>query len=145
MKMTIVLIGAALAASMPAQAKTIEVKMLNNSKDGIMAFEPGYVKADPGDTVKFIPTDQSHSSSSALVPPGATAWIGKMSKPVSVVLKKEGIYLFKCDPHMPMAMVGVVQVGKPTNIEAAKAEAKKMSAGFAMNKDRLDKYLSQVK
>lgn len=145
MKVTVFLLGAMLSAGSPAHAKTVEVKMLNSSKDGIMAFEPGYVKADPGDSIKFIPTDSAHSSSSAFLPAGATPWVGKINKPVTVTLKKEGVYIFKCDPHMPMAMVGVVQVGKPTNLDAAQAEAKKMAAGFAMNKDRLDKYLAKVK
>lgn len=145
MKNRLVITLAILALPIAAQAKTIEVKMVNNSKSGIMAFEPGYVKAEPGDTIKFIPTDLSHSSSSALIPAGASPWVGKLNKPVSVTLKKDGVYIFKCDPHLPMAMVGVVQVGKPVNLDAAKAEAKTMAAKFAMNKDRLEKYLAQVK
>lgn len=145
MKKRLILTLAFLALPAAVEAKTIEVKMLNNSKSGIMVFEPGYVKADPGDTIKFIPTDLSHSSSSALIPTGASPWVGKLNKPVSVTLKKDGVYIFKCDPHVPMAMVGVVQVGKPVNLDAAKAEAKTMAAKFAMNKDRLEKYLAQVK
>jgi pseudoazurin len=144
MKLTVVLMALMFAGN-GAFAKTIEVKMVNKSKDGIMAFEPGFVKADPGDTIKFIPTDQAHSSSSALVPAGAKAWVGKMNQAVTVTLNKDGVYIFKCDPHVPMAMVGVVQVGKATNLDAAKAEAKKMAATFAMNKDRLEKYIAQVK
>src|SRR5690606_11195676 len=104
--------GLAFFAGLAAEAKTIEIKMVNSSKDGIMAFQPGFTQASPGDTVKFIPTDQAHSSASALVPAGASKWVGKMNKPVTVTLKKEGVYIFKCDPHLPMAMVGVIQVGK---------------------------------
>jgi pseudoazurin len=110
-----------------------------------MTFEPGFVKADPGDTIKFIPTDASHSSTSAFVPPGAKSWQGKMSKEVSVTLKKEGVYLYKCEPHLSMAMVGVVQVGKAANLAEAKAEAGKIAASFMMNKDRLEKFMAQVK
>ena len=44
-----------------------------------------------------------------------------------------------------MGMAGVIQVGKPTNLDAAKAEADKLSKSFVMNKDRLSKALAQVK
>lgn len=138
-------LAALLAVSLSAEAKTLEIKMVNNGKSGIMAFEPAYLKAEPGDTVKFVPTDASHNSTSVLVPAGAKGWQGKTSKEVSVTLKKEGVYLFKCDPHVSMAMVGVVQVGKPTNLDAAKTEATKLAAGFMMNKDRLQKIMDQVK
>ena len=39
-----------------------QVKMLNNGKDGTMVFEPGFLKAEKGDTVKFIKTDASHNA-----------------------------------------------------------------------------------
>lgn len=128
-----------------ADAKTVEVKMLNSGREGSMVFEPAFVKIDAGDTVKFIPTDKSHNSTSAYVPPGAKPWVGKPDQTVSVKLTKEGIYIYKCDPHSVMAMVGVVQVGKPVNLTDAQTEAGKISAAFAMNKDRLTKYLGQAK
>lgn len=127
-----------------ANAKTVEIKMLNSGKDGAMVFEPAFVKVDVGDTVKFVPTDKSHNSSSALVPPGAKPWVGKPDQPVSVKLTKEGLYIYKCDPHSVMAMVGVVQVGKPANLTEARAEGDKIAAAFVMNKDRLKKYLDQA-
>ena len=143
--MKIIAFLVAISASLTAHAKNVDVQMKNNGTDGIMTFEPGYVRLQPGDTVTFIPTDKSHSSSSAFVPGGAQAWTGKMDQKVTVKFDKEGIYIYKCDPHLPMAMAGVVQVGKPVNLDAAKAEAEKMSKNFAMNKDRLAKYLAQAK
>jgi hypothetical protein len=44
-----------------------------------------------------------------------------------------------------MAMVGVIQVGNPTNLADAKKGAADLAKAFVMNKDRLDKYLAQVK
>jgi hypothetical protein len=44
-----------------------------------------------------------------------------------------------------MAMVGVIQVGNPANLEDAKKESEKLSKTFVMNKDRLAKALEQVK
>ena len=122
-----------------------QIKMLNNGKDGTMVFEPGFLKASKGDTVKFIKTDPSHNAASFLVPKGATPWKGKMDEEVTVKLDTEGVYLYQCDPHKVMAMVGVIQVGKPVNMDDAKNEAATISKSFMMSKDRLTKYLDQVK
>ena len=45
-----------------------QIKMVNSGKDGMMAFEPGFIQAAKGDTVKFIRTDASHNSSSFFTP-----------------------------------------------------------------------------
>lgn len=58
----------AIVVATEAEAKTIEVKMLNAGKEGPMVFEPGFVKAEKGDTLKFVPTDKSHNSQSLVVP-----------------------------------------------------------------------------
>lgn len=44
-----------------------------------------------------------------------------------------------------MAMVGVIQAGNATNLDAVKAASTSLSATFVMNKDRLNNYLAQVK
>lgn len=122
-----------------------EVKMLNSGKDGSMAFEPGFLKVSAGDTVKFVPTDASHNASSTVTPEGGVTWKGAIGKEVTVKMDKEGVYVYVCDPHSIMAMVGVIQVGKAVNLEAATKAAKGLSAKFVMSKDRLDKYMAQVK
>lgn len=137
---TLLLLGA-----LGSNAATIEIKMKNNGADGVMTFEPGFIKAQPGDTIVFVPTDRAHNSTAILVPAGAKEWKGKMDEKLSVKLEKEGIYMFKCDPHVPMGMVGVIQVGKPGNLAAAKEKADALSKTFAMNKDRLTKYLGLVR
>ncbi|MCY7371452.1 MAG: pseudoazurin [Polaromonas sp.] len=103
------------------------------------------MKAAKGDTLKFIKTDPSHNSSSFFVPKGATAWKGKPDEEIVVKLDAEGIYMYQCDPHKPMAMVGVVQVGKPVNLDDAKKEAAAYVGTLAMNKDRLTRYVDQAK
>lgn len=122
-----------------------QIKMLNSGKDGIMVFEPAFIQAVKGDTVKFIKTDPSHNSSSFFTPKGASAWKGKMDEEIVVKLDVEGVYMYQCDPHKLMAMVGVIQVGKPVNLEDAKKEAATYSKTLAMNKDRLTKYVDLVK
>lgn len=139
------LIGA-LALSHTAHAAEHVVKMLNTGKDGTMVFEPSFVKAAVGDTVVFTPTEKAaHNSASLLLPAGAKPWKGAPDTEVKVKLEKEGVYLYACEPHKVMGMVGVIQAGKPVNLADAKAAAAKEQAAFAMGKDRFDKALAQAK
>jgi len=129
-----------------ATAADIEVKMLDKSETGgMLAFEPSFVKANVNDTIVFIPTDKGHNSSSLLVPAKAETWKGSYDKELRVKLEKEGVYLYVCDSHKPMGMVGVVQVGKAVNLEDAKGKAAEESAKMIMNKDRFTKALEHVK
>jgi len=129
-----------------ASAADIEVKMLDNSPtDGIFTFEPAFVKANVNDTIVFIPSNPAHNSSSLLTPPNAQAWKGPYNKEYRVKLEKEGVYLYVCDAHRKMGMVGVVQVGKADNLEDARKKATEESATMAMNKDRFAKALEKVK
>lgn len=125
-----------------AMAAEHEVKMLNKGADGNFVFEPGYLKAAKGDTVKFVPVDMAHMPQSEVTPGGA-AWKGEMSKPFTITLTDEGVYVYSCLPHKALGMAGVIQVGKPGNLEAAKTAVSGMK--IAQNKDRLEKYLAQVK
>lgn len=141
-----VVIGVALSiACAGAMAAEHQVRMLNAGADGAMVFEPGFLKVAKGDTVKFIKTDVSHNSSSVVTPAGALAWKGKPDEEISVTLDKEGVYVYVCDPHKVMAMAGVIQVGKAANLDDARKQADTLSKSFVMNKDRLVKYMAQVK
>ncbi len=139
------LTAALILASSSVIAAEHEVKMLNNGSEGMMVFDPGYIKVAPGDSVKFIPTDAGHNSASYFTPEGAKSWSSDFSKEFTVKLDKEGVYLYKCVPHEVMAMVGVIQVGNATNKDAATAAAKTENSKFSLNKDRLDKYIANVK
>jgi len=122
------------------------VKMLNAGKDGTMVFEPSFIKVAVGDTVVFAPTEKAaHNSASVLLPEGAKPWKGAADTEIKVKIEKEGVYLYACEPHKVMGMVGVIQAGKPVNLALAKAAAAKEQATFAMGKDRFDKALARVK
>ena len=123
-----------------------EVKMLNMSSAGTMVFEPAVLKVSVGDTIHFKSVDLSHNSASiaGMIPDGASSWSGGMNQDISVTLDTEGVYVYQCDPHAMMAMVGVIQVGNPVNLEAVKSQAGSKKAGFVMNQSRLDDYLSQL-
>lgn len=135
----------ALLASGGLMAAEHEVKMLNMGADGTMVFEPGFLKVEPGDTVKFLATDGGHNSVSSFTPEGGSTWKGAINEEVTVKMDKEGVYIYLCTPHTVMAMVGVIQVGKATNKADAEKSAKELTAKFVMNKDRLEKYMSEVK
>jgi pseudoazurin len=109
-----------------------------------MLFEPGFVKAEPGDTVKFVLVGQAHNSASVEVPEGASGWQGGINDEITVTLDQEGVYVYNCTPHAALNMVGVIQVGEAINYDSAKAAAEKLIAASATNKDRLKQYFSNV-
>lgn len=122
------------------------VEMLNTGPEGAMVFKPAVLKVSVGDVVHFKATDLAHNSVSmdGMIPQGAESWAGALSADISVTMDAEGIYVYQCDPHLIMAMVGVIQVGEAVNKEAIEASASAMKNGFAMNADRLENYLSQL-
>jgi pseudoazurin len=126
--------GAAALASgvVPANAQdkpapvTHDVLMLNKDTDNpreVMVFKPDLVIANPGDSIRFVPTDKGHFAVSEpdLIPPGAEPFKGKMSREETVTLTVEGAYVFLCTPHATMGMAMVVIVGNPAvNYESVK-------------------------
>ena len=122
------------------------VKMLNNGAGGQMIFEPAVLKVSVGDTVHFKATDAAHNSASidGMVPDGAKSWAGALSQDISVVMNTEGVYVYQCDPHVMMAMVGVIQVGEAINLNNIKASATDKKSAFMSNSERLDEYLAQL-
>ena len=131
--------------STPVNAADIQIRMTDSSPtEGLLAFEPSFVKADVNDTIVFSSAIRGHNSHSLLVPPGAQPWQSPYDKEFPVKLEKEGIYLFGCDSHKNMGMVGVVQVGKAVNLEEARKKAAEVSAAMILGKDRLTKALDRV-
>jgi pseudoazurin len=120
------------------------VEMKNSGADGIMVFEPGFIQAEKGDTVKFVLVDQAHNSVSQLVPAGAESWSGGINEEITITLNAEGVYVYNCTPHAPLNMAGVIQVGEAVNYDEAKAAVDKLTASAATNKDRLTGYFSNV-
>lgn len=104
-----------------AAEHSIEMRNQDNAGNR-MAFEPGFLKVDVGDTVKFVPADKGHNTESVLPvwPEGVPPVKGDFSKEVVFKAEKDGLYVFKCLPHYGMGMVVLVQVGKPVNIDTLK-------------------------
>lgn len=114
-----------------ADAAEHEVKMLNKSGSKLMQFEPAFVKAAPGDTIKFVPANPSHNAEAIpeMWPEGAATFKGDINKEVVLTVEKEGVYGVKCMPHYMMGMVMLIQVGQPTNLDKVKAFKAPAAAG----------------
>lgn len=106
-----------------AHAAEFEVQMLNKGEKGGMVFQPDFVKAAPGDTIKFVPTDKGHNAESikGMLPEGAEKFKSKFNKEFVLKVEKEGLYGIKCSPHYGMGMVALISVGTPENEDKAKA------------------------
>jgi len=135
----------AATASTGALAAEHVIEMKNSGADGAMVFEPGYLEAEIGDTVKFVLTNPAHNSVSQAVPDGAESWSGSINEEITVTLSEEGVYVYNCTPHAPLNMSGVIKVGDPVNYDEAEAAVEKLTAGAVTNKDRLTGYLDNVK
>lgn len=114
------------AVSAPHLANAAEhiIEMRNKDDTGdLMVFVPGFVKAEVGDTIKFVPTDKGHNAQSVpnIWPADVPEVKGAFSKEVVFKAEKDGLYVFKCLPHYGMGMVALVQVGKPVNLDAVKS------------------------
>ena len=130
--------------SFAISSEEYEVKMLNFGNDGSMVFEPGFLKVNVGDTVHFKSVDMAHNSESStgLIPVSASGWKGNINEDISITLTEEGVYVYQCTPHLILGMVGVIQVGNPTNIDQIKENLGSLT--FAVNAERLQGYIDQV-
>jgi len=116
-------LGVAVMAAGAAGAAEIEVMMLNKGEKGSMVFQPDHVVAAPGDTIRFVPTDKGHNVETikGMLPAGVEAFKSKFNETFEVTVTAEGVYGVKCTPHYGMGMVALIEVGKPVNVEEAKA------------------------
>ncbi len=123
-KTTLLATAMLVSVSLTASAAEIIVNLKNKGADGtVMVFEPGFVRAAVGDTIKFVPVDKGHfvQGLPAMWPEGVADVKGKVNEELDFVVEKEGFYAFKCAPHYPMGMVGLIQVGNAPVTDAVKA------------------------
>lgn len=107
-----------------AGAAEHQVTMLNKGAEGAMVFEPAFLRAEPGDTVRFVPTDKSHNVEGVkgMLPEGVAPFRSKVNEEYVLTLTEGGVYGVKCTPHYSMGMVMLIQAGPaPANLDAAAA------------------------
>ena len=128
-------------------AENFDVKMVNADASGqVMVFDPPFIKASVGDTVTFLPTDLLHNSQSVpgMIPSSANSWNGAMNEKITIELNAEGIYVYQCTPHIALGMIGIIQVGSPTNIDDVRNSISSLESMIVMNKERVQQYFAQV-
>lgn len=131
-----------LALAGGAQAAEVEVRMLNKGAAGVMVFEPSFIRVEPGDMVRFVPTDKGHNVEAIreILPEGVEPFRSKLNEDYVLTVTEPGLYGVKCLPHYTMGMVALIQVGAaPANLEAARAAPLTRKA-----RERMDADLAQV-
>jgi pseudoazurin len=125
--MTAAIGAAALAFAASAQAGTYNVREVNTGPQGTEAFDPGFIKMSPGDTLHVVPGDAGHNmeTTPGMIPAGVATIRVPMGQPGDIKLTTPGIYVFRCVPHYGMGMVLMVQVGPATNLADIQAAAQK--------------------
>lgn len=95
-----------------------------------LKYEPLVVKIQPGDTVAWenMPTHDTQSLE-GLIPEGAEAWHSELGKNYQRTFTVEGIYVYKCTPHIGAGMGGAIIVGNPVNLDAIIAADAKGAEG----------------
>jgi pseudoazurin len=131
-------------AAKAAPAKTIVVEMKDSGPEGAMVFVPSFIKAMPGDTIRFVPTNPVHNAEliPTMVPAGVGPAKGAIGKQFDLVVTAPGVYGIKCAPHYSLGMVALVQVGNGPSANLAAARTVKL-APFAMK--RMTSYLAKAK
>jgi len=142
-------LASAVPASMAHAEGTVhEVQMLNvhpDDKKKRQVFVPDIVRAQPGDTIKFIAVDKGHNAESNpdMLPEGAEGFEGPMNKDLEITVTTEGAYGYVCKPHQAMGMVGLILVGDVSgNYESLKevkqrGKAKKVFADIFERADAM--------
>ena len=110
-----------------------------------MLFKPAILRANPGDTVKFLATERGHNAQSidGMTPDGAEEFQGRINEEIEVTLDVEGTCGYVCQPHQTMGMVGFILVGDFTsNLEAVRE-----AAGTLRGRDttrRVEEYMAEI-
>lgn len=128
---TVALSGSVLAAEQTVNAEARE-------------FKPDIIYIQPGDTVGWTNmTSHMVASVEGVAPEGSQPFQGKLGENLQIKLDKEGIYGYVCTPHLGFGMVGLIVVGKPSNLETAEKALKEKYTGTPIA--RLLGKLKQVK
>lgn len=125
---------AAVSLKPQARGKTWEIQLMTTA-DGDNDFDPGVVKVQPGDTLRFVLKSGVHTAtaycpknSKKLGIPAAAADTslcfnsGMLVKPGQSFEVKipadapQGTYAYFCVPHEALGMVGLIIVGQPSKL-----------------------------
>lgn len=115
-----------------------EVAAEEHVVEGVVTqWRPMITFAQPGDSLRFKNmTGHDTETIEGMIPEGAEGWKSQLGdEGYNVNLETEGVYVFKCNPHISTGMVGVVVVGDarpPQNLEGLKANLENVKVGRNM-------------
>ena len=126
-------------------SETHIVKMLNNSDQGSMVFEPAFIKINKGDSITFEMTDAGHNAVTVASPNDSIPFDTEYKPSTTVQFDTNGIYLYQCTPHAMMAMAGLIQVSDTSNKDQVIKAIEKFESGVMMEpvKTRISDLFSQ--
>ena len=106
-----------LLASTQAISAEVTVEMLNNKDGQANVYSSKVVRVEIGDKVTWKSTNAGHNAVFVpkAIPDGALPLEGAMSKDVSYIFEKPGVYMIKCNPHLGLGMLMAVVVGNNIN------------------------------
>ena len=123
-----------IACALASAAATAEEHVV----EGVVTqWRPLVTFAQPGDTLRFKGmTGHDTETIEGMFPEGAEGWKSQLGEEgYNVNLKDEGVYVFKCNPHISTGMVGVVVVGSerpPANLAALEEKLPNVKVGRNM-------------
>ena len=104
-----------------ANAKTVEIEMLNKLGKERMLYSIKLVEVDVNDKIIWKSTTKGHNVEFVVMPKGVKKFKSKINKDATYEFKVPGIYLYQCTPHKAMGMIGIVVVGNDkSNLDAVK-------------------------
>ncbi|MEO0327836.1 MAG: plastocyanin/azurin family copper-binding protein [Pseudomonadota bacterium] len=113
-----------------AEPKVHTVEMI--TEGGKKLFVPDFLEVSVGDIVRFVNISGNHNTESikGMIPQGAESWRSNISETFELTIQKEGVYAYKCTPHLQKRMVGVIVAGNPA-INLREAHKVAMGAKFS--------------
>ena len=104
-----------------ANAKTVEIEMLNKLGKERMLYSVKLAEVDVNDKIIWKSTTKGHNVEFVVMPKGVKKFKSKINKDATYEFKVPGIYLYQCTPHKAMGMIGIVVVGNnKSNLDAVK-------------------------
>jgi len=106
------------AETTPSVEPTGEIIEVRMTAAGGGAFEPSELTARQGDVIRFVNVEDVHNiswpagqnPSGANLPPTSPFFTAPGETHDVLVEMEPGSYFFQCDPHVPMGMVGTLEV-----------------------------------
>ena len=104
-----------------ANAKTVEIEMLNKLGKEKMLYSVKLAEVDVNDKIIWKSTTKGHNVEFVVMPKRVKKFKSKINKDATYEFKVPGIYLYQCTPHKAMGMIGIVVVGNDkSNLDAVK-------------------------